>query len=289
MKRLVVGWAESTGLAKAIARKKGWKFSILDAGRFPDGEINLRFTCDVKGGEVYLVQTLHNPDERLMEVFFAAHTARELGAKKIVLIAPYLCYMRQDKRFRPYEAVSSRIMAKMMNSCLDGIMTIDPHLHRYKSLREIFTIESKTLTADGALADFIRKKLKNPLIIGPDAESYQWAKDVARMVGCEAIVLKKKRYTAKHVAIRMDKKLSFGGKSIAVIDDMISTGHTMAEVVKDVKSLGGRKIYCICIHPVFVNEAYGMLSRLGAKVISSNTIPHKTNRIDISDIIVKAL
>lgn len=289
MSRLVIGCPSSEGIAKSIARKKGWKFARLDVKTFPDGETNLRFPVDVKGKELYLVHSLYNPNDKLMEVFFAAYTARELGAKSVNLIAPYLCYMRQDKRFRPYEAISSRCMAKMMNRCLDSIITIDPHLHRYKSLKDIFTIKAKSITADDIIAEFVGEKIKNPIIIGPDMESYQWARTVAKKIGCDALVLKKKRYTSEHVAIKINEKLDLKGKSIVLIDDIISTGHTMAEVVRDVKRMGAKSIYCICIHAVFVGNAYEMLKRSGAKVISCNTIPHKTNKIDVSGIISEAI
>lgn len=289
MSKLVVGCPSSEGIAKNIARKKGWKFARLEVKTFPDGETNLRFPVDVKGKELYLVHSLYNPNDKLMEVFFAAYTARELGAKSVNLIAPYLCYMRQDKRFRPYEAISSRCMAKIMNRCLDSIIAIDPHLHRYKSLKDIFTIKAKSITADDIIAEFVKKKIKNPIIIGPDMESYQWARTVAKKIGCDALVLKKKRYTSEHVAIKIGEKLDLNGRSIVLIDDIISTGHTMAEVVKDVKRMGAKKIYCICVHAVFVGNAYEMLKRSGAKVISCNTIPHKTNKIDVSGIISEAI
>lgn len=284
-KRLVVGCSSSISLARSIAKKRRWKFSRLDVKKFPDGETNLRFLDNVKGKEVYLVQTLNNPDEKLIEIIFAAKNAVELGAKKVSLIAPYLCYMRQDKRFKPNEAVGSRIMADMLGRYFDEIITIDPHLHRYKSLREIFTIRTKTLTADGLIAEYVGKNIKTPVIIGPDMESYQWARGVAKMIGCEATVLKKKRYTSEHVAITIHSNMQIKGKSVVIIDDIISTGHTMEEVVRDVKKIGAARVCCIGVHALFVGDAYERLKKRGAIVLSCNTIPHKTNKIDVSGLI----
>ena len=118
----------------------------------------------------------------LLNILFAAETAKDLGAKKVILAAPYLAFLRQDKRFHPGEAITSKIMAKLLNHSIDKIITIDPHLHRYKSLNEIFSIPTKRLTANGAIADYIRRNFKNPVIIGPDEESYQWARKIAEKI-----------------------------------------------------------------------------------------------------------
>lgn len=288
-KKVIAGCSYSLDFAKRLAKKTGLRFIKLDTRKFPDGETNIRFTADVKGKVVYLIQSLNDPNDKLIEVFFAAKTARELGAKEVWLVAPYLCYMRQDKRFRPYEAISSRAMASILNRLIDGIITVDPHLHRYKSLKEIFTIKAKTLTADGLIADYVRKNLKNPIIIGPDMESYQWARTVAKKIGCEVDVLKKKRYTAEHVAIKIKENLNLKDKSVVLIDDIISTGHTMMEVARDIKKIGGKRIYCICVHGLFIGDSYEKLKRLGVKVVSCNTIPHRSNNIDVSGIIGESI
>ncbi|PIN87255.1 phosphoribosylpyrophosphate synthetase [Candidatus Woesearchaeota archaeon CG10_big_fil_rev_8_21_14_0_10_44_13] len=287
--KVIVGCSGSVDFAKRIAAQTKCRFIPLDTKKFPDGELNLRFTSDIKGKKVYLVQSFYDPNDKLIEVFFAAKTAKELGARGVFIIAPYLCYMRQDKRFRPYEAISSRVMAAIMNRLADGIITVDPHLHRYKSLDEIFTIRTKTLTADDLIADYIKDNIKSPIIIGPDMESYQWARTVAEKIGCEVDVLKKKRYTSEHVAIKIKKRLDLGGKSVVLIDDIISTGHTMMEVVKDVKRLGAKRIYCICVHALFVENSYEKLRKMGAEVVSCNTIPHKSNGIDVSGLISREI
>lgn len=283
--KVIVGCSGSTDFAKKLASKAGCRFIVLDTRKFPDGETNLRFTTGVKGKVVYLVQSLYNPNDKLIEVFFAAKTAKELGAKGVFLVAPYLSYMRQDKRFRPYEAISSRAMAYILNGLIDGIITIDPHLHRYKSLSEIFTIKAKALTADDLIADYVKKNIKHPIIIGPDMESYQWARTVAEKIGCEVDVLKKKRYTPEHVTIKIKEKLDLKNKSVVLIDDIISTGHTMIEVIRDIKRIGGKRIYCICVHALFVEGAYEKIRRMGANVVSCNTTPHKSNRIDVSGMV----
>ncbi|MFO8016636.1 MAG: ribose-phosphate diphosphokinase [Candidatus Woesearchaeota archaeon] len=289
MKNILVAFPRSEDLVKRIARKKKWPWTSIDIRKFPDGETNLRFRKDPKGKDLYLVDSFDEPNDDLITLLFAARTAKELKARKVFLISPYLGYMRQDKRFRPYEAVSSRIMADLLNPCLDGIMTIDPHLHRYSSLNDIFSMRSEKLTADPLIAEFVKKNYSNPVVVGPDEESYQWARKVAGLIGCEATVLKKKRYTAKHVSIKLREGVDVRGKDVIIIDDIISTGHTMAETVKDVKNAGAKRVCCICVHAIFAGGSHEMLRKLGARVVSCNTIPHKTNRIDVSGLISSSL
>ena len=202
----------------------------------------------------------------------AAHTARDLGAKKVILVAPYLAYMRQDKRFHPGEAISSRIMAKLLNGCVDKVITIDTHLHRYKSLKEIFTISAANLTANHLIAQYIHSKIKDPLIIGPDWESYQWAESVA------------------NVSSKMIKPVAIAGKDVVIIDDIISTGHTIAEAAKKARKMGAKSITAIGVHGLLVEGAMGKMKKAGVdRVVTSNCIEHATNGIDVTPVLLAEL
>lgn len=295
--KVIAGFSDSRHsilLAKNIAKLTKSPVNLILAKKFPDGETNLRFSSDVKGKTVYLMRPLKTADEdinnNMMKAIFAAQTAKDLGAARVILVAPYLAYMRQDKRFRPYEAISSRIMANLFSRCFDELITFDPHLHRYRSLSEIFTIKTKRLSADALLAEYIKKNYKNPIILGPDEESYQWARDIAKMIGCPVDVLKKHRYTAESVKIKIKDRLNLKNKSVAIVDDMVSTGHTMIEVIKDAKKLGARKVYCVCVHGLFVENAYEKMKRAGAReVVSTNTIANNAAKIDISKLLAESI
>ena len=208
----------------------------------------------------------------------------------MILVAPYLAYMRQDKMFNYGECISSRVMAKLLNNSFDKIITIDPHLHRYKSMKDIFSISAKKLTANSVISDFIRKKIKDPVIIGPDGESYQWAEIIAKSVGCEVTVFRKKRYSSRHVEEEMIKKVDIKGKNVVIVDDIISTGHTIIEAAKKARKLGAKTITAIGVHGLFVENAIAKLKKAKINnIFSTNCIDHKTNKIDISSIIVKEL
>ncbi len=291
MKTIVVDCGNSQKLAQKLARKIRAKYSQLKISCFPDGDLYLKFNTDLKGKKLIIVQSFQpHSDMSLFDIVFAAETAKDLGAKKVVLVAPYLSYMRQDKRFKSGECISSRVMAKLLNNSVDKLITIDPHIHRYKSLKDIFTIPAKNLTANMLIADYIKKKFKNEIIIGPDWESYQWAEVIAKHIDVAATVLRKTRFSSRKVKVKMIKPIKIKGKNVVIVDDIISTGHTIAEAAKQARRMGAKSVSAICVHGLFVENAVDKLKKVGvSKVISTNTIQHKTNKIDVASLIVKEL
>lgn len=286
----VVSCSHGGHLGSKIAKLLNKSHSTLIVDKFPDGELRVRFGCDVKGREIVFVQSFYRDvSDCIVEMILAAHTAIELGAKKAVLAAPYFPYMRQDKRFHEGEAVSQKIIASLVDKYFDEVCIMDPHLHREDKLEHVFRIKSKKLTANSLIAEYIKKNIRNPVIIGPDEESYKWARHVADMLGVESRILVKKRYSSYHVRVFLNKKLDLKGKSIIIVDDIISTGHTILETAKELRKLGAKKIHCICVHGIFANDALGKLRKAGIKVVSTNTVPNKFAKIDVSGVIAASL
>ncbi|HLC82505.1 MAG TPA: ribose-phosphate diphosphokinase [Bacteroidia bacterium] len=288
---IITSWENSEKLARKLTKQLRATYSQLTISSFPDGDIYLKYNCDLKDQILILVHSFQpNSDQSLFDVVFAAETAKDLGAKKVILVAPYLAYMRQDKRFNPGEAISSRIMAKLLNNSIDELITIDPHLHRYKSLKEIFSIKTKTLTADQLIADYLQKRLKNVVIIGPDGESYQWAETIAKQIGVEATVLIKTRLSSRNIKSKIIHPIPIKGRNVVIIDDIISTGHTIAEAAKKAKSLGAKSVTALGVHGIFAENAIPKMKKAGVdKIITTNCIEHSTNGIDISSLILKEL
>ncbi len=287
---IVTSCGNSVKLAKDIAKTLKKKYVPIEIGEFPDGDIYLRYKAkSFKGKKVVIVQSFQpHADMSLFDVVFAAETAKDLGAKKVILVAPYLAYMRQDKRFKTGEAISSRIMAKLLNNSVDKIITIDPHLHRYKSLKDIFTIPAKKLTANDLIATYVKREIKNAVILGPDWESYQWADKIAAQIGVESSCLAKTRFSPSKVRSRMVKPIAMKGKNVVIVDDIISTGHTIIEAAKKAKKMGANSVTAIGVHGVFV-EGFSGLRKYVDKIVTTNTIEGKTNRIDVASLIVKEL
>ena len=287
---LIIGCSKGRHLGKAIAEHLGIEYIELEVKRFPDNEIYLRYPKGVSGEDVVFVQSFYGEiNDALVEVIFAAETAEDLGAKRLILAAPYFPYLRQDKRFKEGECISLRTVAGVIDDFFDEIMIIDPHLHREKTLSHIFKIHSKKLTADHLIAAYIKENIKNPLLVGPDEESYRWAKKTAEDIGAESVILEKERHSGREVTVFFNKEINAKDKNIVIVDDIISTGNTLIETIKHLKQAGARKITCIAVHGIFTDNSLARLSETGAKIISTNTIPNETAEMDVSKIIADAL
>lgn len=287
---LIVSCSHGRHLGHLIANKIKKKHSNLLADKFPDDELRIRFNENLKDRTIILVQSFYkNISDCIIEVIFAAKTAKELGAKKVILVAPYFPYLRQDKRFHRGEAVSQTIIADLMDKYFDAIYIMDPHLHRKNKLEYIFKRKTEKLTANNSLADYIKKHIQNPVIIGPDEESYKWARNVANILGLKSIILNKKRYSSYHVKVKLNKKIDLRNKNAVIVDDIVSTGNTILETAKTLKKLDAKNIYCICVHGIFANNALSKLKKQKINIISTNTIPSKMSRIDVSEVIGESL
>ena len=287
---IIIGCSHGLHVAKKIAKLLRRPYSKLEATKFPDSETYLRFHCDVRKQQVVLVQSFYGDiNNCLMEVFFAAWTAKDLGARKVILAAPFFPYFRQDARFNPGECVSLQVIAKFVDDCVDAFYVIDHHLHREKTLAHIFNAEAHKITANPLMMEYIKHNVKNPLIVGPDWESYKWAQATAKMIGCESVILEKTRYNSRQVQVKLNKDIDISKNNLVLVDDMISTGHTLLETIKLLKQMGAKKFTCITVHGIFAEGALEKLQKAGAKVISCNTIPSGSSKIDVSGLLAHAL
>jgi ribose-phosphate pyrophosphokinase len=285
---LVTSCGNSNQLAKSVAKKLKAKFSPLEISNFPDGDIYLRYKSKLKGKVLIIIESFQpEPNKTLLNLMFAAETAKSLGVKKIILVAPYLAFARQDAAFKSGECISCDVVAKLLRN-FDKLISIDPHLHRHSTLKEIFSIPTKKLTANPLIAKYIKKKYKHALVMGPDEESYQWAENIAKMVEADATILKKTRYSSRKVKVKFSSKVSLKGRNVVIVDDIISTGGTIIAAAKQAKKMGAKSVSAICIHGIFAENALEKLKKAGLKnVISTNTIKHKTNKIDVAEIIAE--
>ncbi len=269
-------------LAAALAPAIGAEAGALVMRRFPDDESYLRFDTPVSGRKVVLACSLHQPDTFALPLLFAAATARELGATTIGLAAPYLGYMRQDKRFCDGEAVTSALFAKLLSQHIDWLVTVDPHLHRWKSLDEIYTIPSVVVPAAPLLAAWIKANVATPVLIGPDAESEQWVSAVARIAGAPHVVLEKVRHGDRDVSVSIPDPAALRGHTPVLVDDIISTGGTMIAAVRHALAQGLPAPVCVGVHAVFAGEAHDALLAAGAaRIVTTNAIPHAAGVIDV--------
>lgn len=280
---LVMPGNEAFGARLATALKI--ETTPLETRRFPDGESYLRFTGDIAGAELVVVCTLAAPDPQFLGLVFAARTARELGAAKLTLVAPYLAYMRQDKPFHPGEAVTSTHFARLLSQEFDRIVTVDPHLHRRKTLSEIYSIPTDVVHAAPALAAWIKANVAQPLVIGPDVESEQWVSEVAEGAGAPAVVLRKERFGDRDVRISLPDLQAWRGRTPVLVDDIVSSGRTMIEATQGLMAAGFVAPVCIAVHALFAQDAYQRLSQTAQRVVSTDAVPHPSNEIYLADLL----
>ena len=287
---LVLGLPGAGGLPAQLAAQLQCGCGELALHRFPDGECLVRLDADVQGRCVVFVGSLDQPDDKTLPLIFAADAARELGAAQVGLVAPYLAYMRQDHRFRAGEAVTSRTYARLLSGALDFLVTVDPHLHRWHSLGEIYSIRTRVVAAAPAIAAWLRREVGAPLLVGPDEESEQWVAEVARLCGAPWTVMVKQRRGDRDVAVKMTGSASWPGRTPVLLDDIGSSGQTLVAALQVLGQSGLRGALCIVVHALFAPQAHqAMLDAGAARVVSCDTIAHPSNAIAVAPLLGPAV
>lgn len=282
MKPLLIELDAASGLAERLCRDQGYEAGALERRQFPDGESYVRLASPVEGRDVLLLCTLDRPDAKTLPLLFTAAAAREQGARSVGLVAPYLAYMRQDKAFRPGEAITSVSYARLLSEAFDWLVTVDPHLHRYPTLGSVYSIPAVATSAAEPIAEWIAAHVARPVLIGPDEESAQWVERIAALAGASSTVLRKRRSGDYEVSIADPERGAADGATPVIVDDIASSARTMAETVRVLREAGHPPPICIAVHPIFAGDAYEELVAAGpAAVVSANSVAHPTNAIDL--------
>lgn len=256
---------------------------------FPDRESYVRLGSNVEGRDVALVCTLDNPDPKLAPLLFAADVVRDLGGKSVGLIAPYLAYMRQDCRFESGEAITSRRFAQLLSTSFDWLATVDPHLHRYRSLEEVYRIPTVVAHAAPLLSDWINRNVANPLVVGPDFESEQWVVEVAARANAPHVVFTKRRLGDRIVQMEAPEISQFRGRQPVLVDDIASSGTTLAEAAKRLEEAGFAKPIAMVVHPIFAEGGLRLLHSATSRIMSCDTVAHSTNQVTVVDLVAAAI
>lgn len=269
-----------------LEKLKGIK-GEYETRRFPDGESYLRITTNVSSAHCCILVDSAHPNEKYLPLVFMLETLRELGAASIGLIAPYLSYMRQDRRFVEGEAVTSRIFAKELSQHIDWLVTVDPHLHRYHSLDEIYSVPCAVVQGAPALATWLKNE-KNVFLVGPDSESEQWVSKISDYCGHPFVIGSKVRHGDRHVEVTLPDLNAFKNRTPIIIDDVISSGQTILQCIKALQIHEFKNIKCAAVHGIFSDNADSVLMAAGLSgLITTNTISHSSNAVDISDLIIE--
>ncbi len=287
---LILAFPGAARLASSLAAKLKCDWGELALHRFPDGESLVRIDAPVKGRCVVLAASLRHPDEKTLPLLFAADAARELGAAQVGLVTPYLAYMRQDRRFNPGEAVTSRSYARLLSSSFDFLVTVDPHLHRWHDLAELYPIRTAAVASAPAIAQWLRRHVKNALVVGPDQESEQWVAEVAALAGAPWTVMAKTRRGDREVGVKLAGRARWAGRTPVLVDDIVSTGETLIAATAALQKAGLPAPLCIAVHALFDADALWRLLEAGVrKVVTCDSVPHGTNAIALTPLLAKAV
>ena len=261
--------------------------------RFPDGELRLTLPVDATGhlpGRAVLLRSLHPPNDKLIELLLAARAARSLGVCHLTLVAPYLAYMRQDIAFHPGEAVSQRIVGPFLADLFDAVISVDPHLHRVATLQEAVPA-AQTLVVSGAplLADWIVRQRPGALLVGPDGESAQWVAQAAARHGLDHAVCTKERHGDRSVTIHLPP-VNAQGRAVVLLDDMASTGQTLAQATRLLRAAGAASVDVAVTHALIDAASLDALHAAGVgQVWSTDCVTHPTNAVAMAPALAQAL
>ncbi|OAI43650.1 hypothetical protein AYO42_01530 [Rhizomicrobium sp. SCGC AG-212-E05] len=286
---LFISMPGNEALAARLVVRSGGFLVPLDVHTFPDGEVRPRLMQDVAGHSIALVCTLDRPNEKFLPLVFTAAAARELGARKVGLVAPYLGYMRQDKRFHPGEALTSRTFAALISGAFDWLVTVDPHLHRTPSLAEIYSIPALALHAGPVLSEWVKANVPRPFFIGPDEESRQWVADVAKQCSAPFAILHKERRGDRTIGIAAGDLSLPDDVTPVLLDDIVSSGGTVIETIHLIKGLSRHAPIVLAIHGVFAKGAEQAIRDTGAALVTSNTIPGRAAAVEVDRLIASAI
>lgn len=291
MPAAVYSFAHGRAHAADLAVALGLKHELIESHAFPDGESRIRIPSAARTAFLYC--PLDRPNEKLAEIMFAADAFHRGGTRRLVLVAPYLCYMRQDKSFHEGEAVSQQAVARFLSSLFDRVLTVDAHLHRVSSIAEVFPeIEAANILAEEAIARFAVEQGfgKDTVVAGPDEESAQWVGRLATVLGVRSVTARKIRRGDRDVEISFPADPAIAGKRVLIADDIVSSGGTMLSALATMRERGAASIHVVVTHALFDEDVHRRMLSAGASAVWSTTsVPHPTNAISLAGLLAGAL
>lgn len=280
---IIVGGTASNALSKELAKQSGAKLAEVESKRFPDGEFYSRILSDLTGEDVAIVQTTY-PDEKMVELFILQDAVRDFKINSLTTVVPYYGYARQDKKFLDGEAISARVIAKLVQLQSDAFITVDIHAPK---ILEWFDIPAHDVSVMPAVGEFL-KDYGVDLVLAPDKGALARAEATASVLGCDWDHLEKTRIDGETVKMA-PKNLGVDGKVVAIVDDIIATGGTIVKATETLREQGAKKIYAACAHGLYTKNALDRLGPVCDEVFSADTIENPTSKISAAGAIAGLL
>ncbi len=289
VKFAVIAGNASRDLAKRIARRLKAPYIEAQTKIFPDGESKITFSSIPKKSIILVVQSTYPPvDTNLLQTLAIISQARK-ASSKIYAIIPYMGYARQDRQFLSGEVVTMSIVAKMLQAVgAKKVIVVDIHS---KTALNHFKIPTVNVSAIPELAKYFKKlKIKKPLVVSPDTGGSSRAKKFASLLNTDFITLKKSRNRNTGKVQIQSSKVDVHGRDLVVIDDIISTGGSIIKATQFLKKQKCKRVFVACTHGLFVGDAERKIKKAGvSKIISTNTIPRSTSKVDMAGVIAKSI
>ena len=273
---IILSGSSHPALAKDIAQKGSFSLGLVELARLPNGEARPRILSDVKGKDVAIVQTLSDPvDMHIIELLLLIDAARRMKTKTVTVLLPWMGYSLQNKVFRKGEPLSAEVIARMIGSSADRVITLDFHAP------EIFTMfgsPTKEVSALPLFAELLKRE-QNILIVGPDRGSAKRAHQLSSMLGVRSICLRKERSLETGAVHVSSANTDVSGSHCVLLDDVIVTGSTLVEASRLLKSSGASKITVCVTHGLFIGDALHHLHQLVDRIIVTDSIPPRLVRL----------
>ena len=286
---MILAFPDYLQQAQRLAYRLDAPHAEVKVHHFPDSESFIQLPPSLPE-HVIVCRSLNQPNGKLIELLLCAATARELGVKRLTLVAPYLSYMRQDFANQPGVAVSQRIIGKLLAGLFDDVLTVDPHLHRISSLDQAIPITNAiSLSAGDAIGHFLQQQLDSAVLLGPDSESEQWVAGIADKIGFDYCIAHKVRQGDKDIAMALPD-YNFVNKAVVIIDDMASTGRTLGKAAGLLQAAGAKDLYAVVTHALFCDDAEAHIRQAGIKTLwSTDSIDHPTSCIQLDALLADAI
>ena len=290
MRAAVHAFAESAGPAAALAQALGIGFAPIGLHHFPDGESLVQVDPAKAGGCAIVYCPLDHPNARLVELLLAASALRDSGAARVVLVAPYMGYMRQDMAFAPGQAVSQRVVGRLLADHFDGVLTVDPHLHRISALADVIPgIEAVSLSAAPVLSAALDRG-QDLVLVGPDGESRPWVEGIAAPMGLPVLVGAKQRHGDRAVTVSFADLAKVRGLRAVLVDDVIASGTTLARAAEALLAAGALSVEVLASHCLASDEDLARLKAAGIfRIRTTDSVAGPCAVLPLAGLLAKAI
>jgi ribose-phosphate pyrophosphokinase len=241
---------------------------------FSDGELWVKYSQNIRGADVFIIQSTQAPAENIMELLMLIDAAMRSSAKRVTAVIPYFGYARQDRKDQPRVSISAKLVANLLTEAgADRVITMDLHTPQ---IQGFFDIPMDHLYSSVVLVDYFRKMdMSNFVVASPDLGSIKMARSYAKRLECDLAVIDKRRPRPNEAQV-MNIIGSVDGKNVLIVDDLLDTGGTFVNAAEALKKNGALEIYGACTHPILSGKAYERLEEsVVSKLIVTDTIPLK--------------